>query len=160
MSKQRKSYGYVSGPYGRVGGAPLTINPPKEKKRTPIVVVKQTVLPSLVAPQSGINKGVGNAAWAREMRRMPCHYCGGPGGTVDHVIPRIHGGRSVYENCVPACERCNVMRGAFKYEHFIAAIDYGMLQVFDGIKWPRKQHVARFIMAAIRVMSQRQGLVA
>ncbi len=40
-----------------------------------------------------------------------CQYCGcQPGGeelTIDHVIPRSHGGTSTWENCVLACIGCN-----------------------------------------------------
>jgi 5-methylcytosine-specific restriction endonuclease McrA len=58
------------------------------------------------------NKGVGSQkAWAVEMRKRPCAYCGhSPAGTVDHVVPVSEGGRTVEENCVPACEPCNQER--------------------------------------------------
>ena len=40
-----------------------------------------------------------------------CQYCGvQPGGgelTIDHVVPRSHGGVSSWENCVLACVECN-----------------------------------------------------
>lgn len=40
-----------------------------------------------------------------------CQYCGcQPGSeelTIDHVIPRSHGGTSTWENCVLACIGCN-----------------------------------------------------
>lgn len=41
-----------------------------------------------------------------------CQYCGFRiddinGCTVDHVIPKSHGGKSVFENCVTACKPCN-----------------------------------------------------
>lgn len=36
-----------------------------------------------------------------------CAYCGRHASTVDHIIPRKHGGASTYENCVAACIRCN-----------------------------------------------------
>ena len=40
-----------------------------------------------------------------------CQYCGvQPGGaelTIDHVVPRAHGGVSNWENCVLACIDCN-----------------------------------------------------
>lgn len=36
-----------------------------------------------------------------------CAYCGGPGATVDHVIPRSRGGESTWTNLVTACLRCN-----------------------------------------------------
>ncbi len=43
--------------------------------------------------------------------RMTCQYCGrrprGDELTIDHVVPRSHGGKSTWENCVLACVRCN-----------------------------------------------------
>jgi|TARA_B110000495_G_scaffold109842_1_gene95072 5-methylcytosine-specific restriction endonuclease McrA len=43
--------------------------------------------------------------------RMTCQYCGrrprGDELTIDHVVPRSHGGESNWENCVLACVPCN-----------------------------------------------------
>jgi 5-methylcytosine-specific restriction endonuclease McrA len=43
--------------------------------------------------------------------RYTCQYCGiQPGSeelTIDHVLPRSHGGMSTWENCVLACINCN-----------------------------------------------------
>ncbi len=36
-----------------------------------------------------------------------CIYCGHPSESIDHVVPRSHGGLSITENCVPACLYCN-----------------------------------------------------
>ena len=36
-----------------------------------------------------------------------CSYCGGPGDTVDHIIPKSRGGRSVWINVTTSCEECN-----------------------------------------------------
>jgi 5-methylcytosine-specific restriction endonuclease McrA len=40
-----------------------------------------------------------------------CQYCGAQPGveelTIDHVVPRAHGGVSSWENCVLACVACN-----------------------------------------------------
>jgi 5-methylcytosine-specific restriction endonuclease McrA len=40
-----------------------------------------------------------------------CQYCGKQPGseelTIDHVLPRAHGGTSTWENCVLACMVCN-----------------------------------------------------
>ncbi|MGE5408681.1 MAG: HNH endonuclease [Syntrophothermus sp.] len=42
-----------------------------------------------------------------------CQYCGSTksGLTVDHVIPRSRGGKSVWENIVAACASCNRRKG-------------------------------------------------
>ena len=43
--------------------------------------------------------------------RYTCQYCGvQPGSgelTIDHILPRSHGGESTWENCVLACLQCN-----------------------------------------------------
>jgi 5-methylcytosine-specific restriction endonuclease McrA len=44
-----------------------------------------------------------------------CQYCGRNGGehmTIDHVIPRAQGGRTVWENVVSACRACNLRKGS------------------------------------------------
>lgn len=43
--------------------------------------------------------------------RYKCQYCGDSPGldklTIDHVLPRSRGGRSVWENVVTCCQPCN-----------------------------------------------------
>lgn len=52
-----------------------------------------------------------NHQWVLEMRKQPCHYCGGKGGTIDHVIPTSKGGKTISKNCVPCCAPCNQAKG-------------------------------------------------
>jgi 5-methylcytosine-specific restriction endonuclease McrA len=42
-----------------------------------------------------------------------CQYCGRKEGemTIDHVIPRDRGGKTVWENVVCACKSCNIKKG-------------------------------------------------
>lgn len=40
-----------------------------------------------------------------------CLYCGRPSESIDHIHPLSRGGRSVTENCVPACLACNGDKG-------------------------------------------------
>lgn len=42
-----------------------------------------------------------------------CQYCGDSDMkvTLDHVVPRHHGGKSVYNNVVTCCDRCNGQKG-------------------------------------------------
>lgn len=44
-----------------------------------------------------------------------CQYCGKQPPrrdlTVDHILPRSRGGRTVWENVVTACQRCNGLKG-------------------------------------------------
>ena len=49
-----------------------------------------------------------------------CHYCGGPAGTKDHVVPRVRLNRTarymgqIVNNTVPACETCNQRKGSLR----------------------------------------------
>jgi len=36
-----------------------------------------------------------------------CAYCGRPGATLDHIVPKSRGGRTTWTNCVAACPECN-----------------------------------------------------
>jgi 5-methylcytosine-specific restriction endonuclease McrA len=42
-----------------------------------------------------------------------CQYCGSTEGpmTVDHVIPKIYGGKDSWDNLVCACMKCNNIKG-------------------------------------------------
>ncbi len=44
-----------------------------------------------------------------------CQYCGASTArnelTIDHVVPRSHGGRRTWQNLVAACLRCNLRKG-------------------------------------------------
>lgn len=46
--------------------------------------------------------------------RYTCQYCGRTGRdlTIDHVVPRVSGGRHVWENLVSACKVCNHRKAA------------------------------------------------
>jgi len=56
--------------------------------------------------------------FARDKNR--CQYCGKRYPTselsLDHIIPRSMGGKSVWENIVCACTKCNVRKGGQKLE--------------------------------------------
>lgn len=45
----------------------------------------------------------------RVIRADPCAYCGAPGGTVDHIVPRSLRIKHLHDwvNYVGACEGCN-----------------------------------------------------
>lgn len=43
-----------------------------------------------------------------------CAYCGDPLGrspTLDHVVPKVHGGLTVRENLISCCLMCNSQKG-------------------------------------------------
>ncbi|MGR3289902.1 MAG: HNH endonuclease [Paracoccaceae bacterium] len=42
-----------------------------------------------------------------------CQYCGATGDlTFDHVVPRVHGGVTSWQNVVAACSPCNLRKGS------------------------------------------------
>lgn len=43
--------------------------------------------------------------------KRKCFYCGKRATTLDHVIPRSHGGSNDIDNLVAACEPCNQVAG-------------------------------------------------
>lgn len=65
-----------------------------------------------------------SAAWRRILREDACAYCGKPGGTVDHIVPRSVGGEHVHAwtNLVGACSRCNSSKGS------LSLLDYLLLR--------------------------------
>lgn len=40
-----------------------------------------------------------------------CQYCGQEANTVDHIIPRKHGGDDDPQNLVACCNKCNMAKG-------------------------------------------------
>lgn len=45
-----------------------------------------------------------------------CQYCGAQASrgmlTIDHVLPKVRGGRTLWENLVCACKECNLRKGS------------------------------------------------
>lgn len=60
--------------------------------------------------------GIASREWRKLVRRYRhrCAYCGGSEGGIhmDHVIPLSRGGRHAIGNVIPACQRCNLAKGA------------------------------------------------
>lgn len=52
------------------------------------------------------------------LRLGRCVYCGGPGESLDHIIPRARGGKSTPDNMVAACLRCNRGKGSQSPDQF------------------------------------------
>lgn len=47
-----------------------------------------------------------------ELLNKPCAYCGGPGGSIDHIVPLARGGTNDRSNLASACIPCNSAKGA------------------------------------------------
>ena len=43
--------------------------------------------------------------------------------TVDHVIPRFHGGSNTIDNLTVSCKTCNTLKGHLLLTQFIKALD-------------------------------------
>ncbi|MFD7705700.1 HNH endonuclease [Streptomyces sp. NPDC059786] len=60
--------------------------------------------------------GIDGREWRKLVRRYRhrCAYCGGNEGGIhmDHVIPLSRGGRHAIGNVLPACQKCNLSKGA------------------------------------------------
>lgn len=54
---------------------------------------------------------------------QPCYYCGDLAQSVDHMMPSSKGGSNALDNKVPACHRCNQMKGDLSVEEFIAKME-------------------------------------
>ena len=63
---------------------------------------------------------------------QPCYYCGDAPNSVDHKIPSSRGGQRG-DNLVPACFRCNQMKGNLTVEEFVAHMQR-ILQMLDSKK--------------------------
>lgn len=49
--------------------------------------------------------------WPDILRRDPCAFCGEPGETVDHIIPKARGGKpSTAQNGTGSCYHCNALK--------------------------------------------------
>jgi hypothetical protein len=59
-------------------------------------------------PAGGVHAMSGGQKWLGKC----CYYCGSGADGWDHVIPPSRGGSHKVENLVPACTRCNTMKGA------------------------------------------------
>lgn len=80
--------------------------------RSPSIAMK---LPSVVVLRDYVKP----ARWPAFTRfnlflrdEFACQYCGAKGEmTFDHVLPRSRGGRTLWDNVVAACGRCNLRKG-------------------------------------------------
>lgn len=85
------------------------INSPSMSMHVPATVITK----DFYRPKHNVCFNRPNLAMRDEFK---CQYCGNEHKydnlTIDHVIPRSHGGRTHWENCVIACKRCNNNKGS------------------------------------------------
>ena len=99
-----------SGRAERVEDSDLVLRSPSTTMRLPSVIrLQHLVRRPLRSATISFNK--------KNILRRDGHtfqYCGRNGGerlTIDHVVPRSLGGRTVWENVVSACRTCNLRKG-------------------------------------------------
>ena len=93
----------------RIEDSALVMRSPSTVVPIPSVIrlhhfVRQPIVPTLSFNKKNILK----------RDAYTCQYCGRNGGermTIDHVIPKSLGGRTVWENVVSACRGCNLKKG-------------------------------------------------
>lgn len=76
--------------------------------------------------------------------RQRCRYCGARvkrrSLTVDHMFPRYFGGVSIPENLLPACTRCNSLKGDMNYHEYKK---FRKLQKGDRAKFKEKMYAKK-----------------
>ena len=82
------------------------VHSPSTTFRLPsVVVLRDYVRPARTAAFTRFN------LFLRD--EFTCQYCGAQGElTFDHVIPRVRGGKTTWENVVAACSPCNLKKGS------------------------------------------------
>lgn len=68
-----------------------------------------------VAARHGVE---GKLDW-RDLVPGPCHYCGTPCESWDHMVPMSRGGANTLGNLVPACWPCNSAKKARTVEEWL-----------------------------------------
>lgn len=66
--------------------------------------------------------------YRRIVQRDPCSYCGGPGGTKDHIIPKPSNSGPINEaeNLTGACRPCNTVKGHLDLLGFLFERHWGV----------------------------------
>jgi HNH endonuclease len=78
-------------------------------------------LPLMGNPDSGRNRN-----FVRVMKRDKgiCQYCGGPAGSVDHIVPWSYRHNNSMSNLVAACMRCNLAAHDMVFPTFAAKREF------------------------------------
>lgn len=72
--------------------------------------------------------------WQQEvLRHDACAYCGEPGGTVDHIVPKSDGGTDTLNNLTGACQCCNLRKRSMELWRFLMLLDR-----FRDVQTPRR----------------------
>ena len=65
-----------------------------------------------------------------------CIYCGNPAQELDHVIPTKDGGRSIKNNLVCACRRCNMKKARHPNDSiWLTRAIFWLLEKGEDVSW-------------------------
>lgn len=100
------------------GGKVEVVEQYEDVIRSPSVAVR---MPAVVRLMRVVRRSPPGVRFSRRnvltRDRFTCQYCGSTPLvrelTIDHVLPRSRGGRTVWENVVAACRGCNGRKGAY-----------------------------------------------
>lgn len=69
-------------------------------------------------------------------KKMECFYCRTnmkfEDATIDHKVPRCEGGKTIPDNSVIACKKCNNKKGSMSFEGFMRTIKWRQRQKRDS----------------------------
>ena len=94
------------------------------------------------AIRSFINQMQTQQKWKQLIRRDPCAYCGGPGGTMDHIRPQASGGQADWKNVTGACRSCNNKKCSWPLLMFLARRSQCTVQSIQLIQETRNPSIA------------------
>jgi 5-methylcytosine-specific restriction endonuclease McrA len=69
------------------------------------------------------------------LKGTTCYWCPAPATSVDHLVPQALGGGEELSNLVPACRRCNTLRGASLGGRLLAQRRHGQATWQSARRW-------------------------
>jgi len=74
------------------------------------------------ARENGVDATLTLLEWLETVKDFDgqCYCCGKPFQALDHYIPLSKGGGTTAQNCLPICNRCNSIKGAYLPDELLA----------------------------------------
>ena len=69
--------------------------------------------------RKGIDLALLHLQWLKALKKDPCCYCGGKGGSIEHIVPRTVLKGTHWENKSGACQKCNSKKSNQKLIWFL-----------------------------------------
>lgn len=131
-------------------------NWPGEFYRSPstVIPVPKTVMLREYAPIRGEPKFCRRSVYLRD--RYRCQYCGERfeerGLTLDHVIPRSKGGKTVWDNVLTCCHDCNAQKRDSMPNYSGRKGKRAKGQPMRPLKMPRRPTTAELLRAGLELL--------